>query len=212
MYQFRGYFSNMSPTPSQYCPKKFIQLVTLKIHLKKHEKLAPEELKPADEGLRGKEEVSLNLGLGEELVGEQANLVAAMDESLCNPSSATSLGVSSANAITTSASTISASIAASQGSAEGEEENSGALGVHTNSDLGLERALSTNAAALLANTSASAPRLTMDGFPPGTVILAQGGLEDADGGGQFSGGHTAVVAGVNGDCIAIFVQDANAIS
>ncbi|XP_027232681.2 zinc finger protein 585A [Penaeus vannamei] len=200
------------PHKCPYCPKKFIQLVTLKIHLKKHEKLAPEELKPADEGLRGKEEVSLNLGLGEELVGEQANLVAAMDESLCNPSSATSLGVSSANAITTSASTISASIAASQGSAEGEEENSGALGVHTNSDLGLERALSTNAAALLANTSASAPRLTMDGFPPGTVILAQGGLEDAEGGGQFSGGHTAVVAGVNGDCIAIFVQDANAIS
>nr|XP_027230397.1 protein krueppel-like [Penaeus vannamei] len=45
------------PHKCPYCPKKFIQLVTLKIHLKKHEKLAPEELKPADEGLRGKEEV-----------------------------------------------------------------------------------------------------------------------------------------------------------
>lgn len=203
----------MASASFQYCPKKFIQLVTLKIHLKKHEKLAPEELKAAEDSLRGKDGVSLNLGLGEELVGEQANLVAAMDESLCNPSSAASLGVSTASAITTSASTISGGVANPQGNAEGEEDdNSGALDVHGNAELGLERALGTNTAAILANTSASAPRLTMDGFPPGTVILAQGGLEDADGGGQFSGGHTAVVTGVNGDCIAIFVQDANAIS
>lgn len=46
--------------------------------------------------------------------------------------------------------------------------------------------------------------LGQDTLPSGTMILADGGQGDE----QFSGGHTAaMVAGVDGECIAIFVQE-----
>ncbi|KAK8397185.1 hypothetical protein O3P69_004713 [Scylla paramamosain] len=45
--------------------------------------------------------------------------------------------------------------------------------------------------------------LGQDTLPSGTMILTEGG----QGPGQFSGGHTAMMAGVDGECIAIFVQE-----
>lgn len=51
------------------------------------------------------------------------------------------------------------------------------------------------------------PDLPRDQLPAGTIILSDSDLASAQHAGQFSGGHTAVVTGMDGECIAIFVQD-----
>lgn len=81
------------------------------------------------------------------------------------------------------------------------------LTVNGDPDMKLDNAVVANSRNTMTNSAAGTPGMTENQLPPGTIIFAQSDLNSAHGGGQFSGGHTAVVTGMDGECIAIFVQE-----
>ncbi|KAG7165691.1 Zinc finger and SCAN domain-containing protein 2-like, partial [Homarus americanus] len=142
-----------------FCPKKFIQFVTLKIHLKKHEKMASEEMM-ADDSYPGGLKYT-----GIDLVGDGGSIVAGM-----NPDAA--------------------------GLTPGRDADE-TLTAAGEADVSLGGAAAVDSPPMMTNSESADTGLTSDHLPPGTIILAQSGLDASHGGGQFGGSHTAVVTGVD---------------
>nr|XP_045608068.1 zinc finger protein 236-like [Procambarus clarkii]XP_045608077.1 zinc finger protein 236-like [Procambarus clarkii]XP_045608088.1 zinc finger protein 236-like [Procambarus clarkii] len=169
------------PHKCPFCPKKFIQFVTLKIHLKKHEKKGTEDLDMITGDARFSDcDVGINLAVEGDIVNNEGTAVGNMSNGM--------------------------------GSGEGEGLNTSrnpvdSLAVHGDSDTRLDRSVMGHSSSAMMSSATDPPELSGNRLPPGTIILAQGNLNGTHTSGQFSGGHTAVVTGMDGDCIAIFVQE-----
>lgn len=174
------------PHKCPLCTKKFIQSVTLKIHLKKHEKKGPEEMVTlANDTRYSSGNVGISLAVGSDMMSNNITTVANTSQSMCSGDEA---------ALNTN---------------KNVEEP---LSINNDTDMRLASAVVNTAVVAsssntLVNSAGGASALTENQLPPGTIIFAQGDLNGANGGGQFSGGHAAVVTGMDGDCIAIFVQE-----
>ncbi|KAK4302485.1 hypothetical protein Pmani_025442 [Petrolisthes manimaculis] len=165
------------------CPRAFIQYMNLKIHLKKHEKMETEVVVP-----KSKLTTSNNMVMEGSDVNDSGNIMNCNDPEL--------EGHILVGPSLEGPSLVGSSL--EEHSPEGHNvvsKSTQSLDVH-----------SANPSIDLGNAEA-VPDLPRDQLPAGTIILSESDLASAQHAGQFSGGHTAVMTGMDGECIAIFVQD-----
>ncbi|XP_053652704.2 zinc finger protein 27 [Cherax quadricarinatus] len=173
------------PHKCPLCPKKFIQLVTLKIHLKKHEKKAPEESDIiGNSGNFSENNVGINLAMGGNMVSDSSTIV-GLSHSMCNEDGAQLSAGTNAASLGIHTDQNSLAVTTNPDSLVGEGDSATAV----------DRSVVGDPASTLIS-----PELTEGRLPPGTIILAQGDLNNTHDGGQF-------VTGMDGECIAIFVQE-----
>lgn len=178
----------------QRCPKAFIQYMNLKIHLKKHEKMESEVAVP-----ESKLTTSNNVDMeGSDLVNESGNIMNCNDPELEGPSLE--------GHILEGPGLVGPSLEAPSLEGPNLEEHSPEGHSLVSKSARTLDVHSANPSIDLGNAE-GVPDLPRDQLPAGTIILSDSDLASAQHAGQFSGGHTAVVTGMDGECIAIFVQD-----